>query len=142
MQCLVELILFFALIPDYYSVSLVCLIAYITLTVKHIRPCFICLAIIYLIMVLTVMSPIEQVPSGVDWLHRHALRGLFDALRLAPENIELNLLLRLKYDVESPLWRSEVTNSPVWSPIETSLNFCQALLHFILTPQYGPIERV
>lgn len=142
MQCLVELIFFFALIPDYYSVSLACLVAHVIWTVKRVHPCFICLAITYLIMVLTVMTPIEQVPSDVDWINRYNLRGLFDALRMAPESIELNLLLRLKYDVGSPLWRSEVTNSPVWSPTETSLNFLQSLLHFILTPQYGPIERV
>ncbi len=135
-----ELILLFLAIPNYYSVPMFWMIAYVFWSVKASRPSFLTLSLFYLLLVISVMSPIELILSA-DWFDRSMFKGIFDCLRISPEVIELNLLLRLRYNFSGGLWRSEVTNSPVWIPVENTLNFVQALLHYFFTPQYGPIER-
>ncbi len=108
-------------------------------SVKASRPSFLTLSLFYLLLVISVMSPIELVLSA-DWFDRSMFKGIFDCLRISPEVIELNLILRLRYNFLGGLWRSEVTNSPVWIPVENTLNFVQALLHYFFTSQYGPME--
>lgn len=143
MQCLVELILTFLLVPNYYSVPMLTMFAYVLWLMKASRPCFMCLAAFYLLLVVSVMSPVEQIPPSDYWFDRSSCaKGIFDCLRISPEVVELNLLLRLWYNFSGGLWRSQVTDSPVWAPVEGTLNYVQALLQYLLTPQYGPIERV
>lgn len=93
------------------------------------RPCMLCAVIMYAILV-TVIFYEDDNGRG----------GLFDALRLSPADMELNLLLRVKYDPFLGLApRSRVS---VFEPVDCFGNFFKAFIRYLLEPSYGKIERI
>lgn len=83
----------------------------------------------YVILVLVVLCE-----DGGNW-------GLFSSLRLSPQEMELNLLAKVRYDPSLGVTRSPFSNSLVFIPEEGLGNFLKAFTRYLLEPSYGKIYR-
>lgn len=123
MQCLSSLILLFASFPFPTTAPIIVVLSLFVWQVRNMRPCVFCAVFMYAILVAAI-------------LYEECAGGLFDALRLSPDEIELNLLLRAKYVMISR------SRSSVLAPIDGFGNFFKAFLRYLLEPSYGKIERI
>lgn len=132
MLCLAELILTFGLLPVPSGAPVLTLLLFVAWLVQRARPCGPCLLVFYAVLVLATLS---------SWEDRTTGGGLFDALRISPETIELNLLLHLKYDMQRGLFQCPTTGAFVWEPATRVDNFVKAFISFLVYPSYGAIHQ-
>lgn len=133
MECLTDLVLFFALLPVPSGVPVLTIILYLIWISRHIRPCFYCVVVLYILFVVILLSPLERDGTGY---------GLFDFLRISPESVELNLLLRLSYGRSMMVSKSPVSGEYVLEPEGKFLDFFCSLLRYLIEPNYGKIIRI
>ena len=94
MECISNLILFFAAMPRDSSVSLLTSLLFIMMILQRMRPCTFCAAALYFLLVLTVVSEDSESSCFIG-------KGLFEALPISPTDFELNLLMRLKFNAST-----------------------------------------
>lgn len=129
MECLASLILLFAGLSTATTAPILAILMLLSWQIKRIRPCHICVIVMYVILV------------GVVMCENDYIGGLFDSLRLSPALMELNILLRVRYDPLVGYVRSPETLSVVLCPREGSGNFFRAFLRYLIEPSYGKIHR-
>lgn len=130
MECLSSLILLFAFLPTPTTAPILIISSLLAWQINRMKPCLFCAVIMYAILVSVILC---EDSTGDD--------GLFDALRLTPAEMELNLLLRVVYDPSLGLGRSPPSKSAVFAPSEGFGNFFKAFLKYLLEPNYGKIYR-
>ena len=135
MECLSLLILLFASLPTPTTAPIITILSLLAWQVNRMKPCIFCATIMYIILVSVVLyeGPSESSTGGDG--------GLFDALRLSPVEMEMNLLLRVAYDPSLGVGRSPPSKSMVFGPVEGFGNFFKAFLRYLLEPSYGKIYR-
>ena len=126
MECLSSLILLFAFLPTPTAAPVLLVLTLLIWQVKRLSPCLFCAVVMYAILVSVILY--EDANGG---------GGLFDALRLSPEEMELNLLLRVKYDMALGLGRSQTGQTAVFAPE----HFIKGFVRYLLEPNYGKIYR-
>lgn len=129
MECLSSLILLFAGLSSPTSAPILTILLLLLWQIKRLGGCHICFIIMYFILV------------GVLICENEHFGGLFDSLRLSPTQMELNLLLKLRYDPLIGYVRSPETLSVVLCPKEGYGNFFKAFLRYLIEPGYGKIYR-
>ena len=97
MECLSSLILLLASQSDPTGSPIILVLILISWQIKNLRPCALCAVIMYAILIGVLLFE----DRGDD-------EGLFSALRLSPKYMELNLLLRVKYDPIMGLCRKDI----------------------------------
>ena len=87
----------------------------------------------------TIMVAVLLYESGDD--SGRYIGGLFESLRLSPNLMELNILLRVQYDPIIGYVRTPETMSVVFCPKDGFGNFFKAFLRYLIEPSYGKIYR-
>ena len=132
MECLSSLILYFASLPKNPSAPFLTTLALLIWQVNQMRPCSICSMIMYAILISIVIYE--------EMIHE-STGSLFAAMRISPKDIELNLLLRIKYDPLLGLVWNEQNEAGVFSPTEGIGNLLRSFLRFLMEPTMGKIYR-
>ena len=129
MECLSSLILLFAGLSTPTTAPILTILMLISWQIKRLRPCHICIVVMYTVLVAVLMCEKEHIG------------GLFDCIRLSPAQMETNILLRVQYDPSMGFVRAPETMSIVFCPKEGFGNFFRAFLRYLVEPSYGEIYR-
>lgn len=132
MECLTDLILLFSGLFTPTTAPILTILMLLSMTIRQIRPCLICVLIMYLILLATLVTEND--------IGRH-LGGIFNSLRITPDQLELSILLRVRYDPFAGYVKNPVTYSTVLSPKESFGNFLMAFVKYLIEPSYGKIYR-
>lgn len=131
MECLSTLILLFAGLSTPTTAPILTILMLLAWQLKRQRPCQFCIIVIYTILVAVLLC--ETRSSGMS--------GLFESLRLSPDLMELNILMRVQYNPQIGYVRAPETMSLVFCPKEGFGNFFSAFLRYLVEPSYGKIYR-
>lgn len=126
MECISSIILLMMSMPTPTTTPILTILLFLSWQIKNLRPCVSCSVILYGILVCVLLYEDQE-------------NGLFSALRLGPTMMEMNLLLRAKYDPSIGLCRSTTDQSIIFSPIDEFGNFGRAFLRYLIEPNYGKI---